>query len=272
MTKKNEDIIKEHYKKYLKREPDDEGFAHYLRLMKNNSMNQKQLTKVFLNSPEYKRLNQKENYQKKHNLKEDFYGKSWVGQDNLWYEDMFSQTPLLRIDWANFIKSKENIKNILEIGCGTGVYPIKFKELFHKKEYTGIDISESAIEHCKSNSNFDFQCGDYLQMNIPKKFDLVFSNAVIDHVYDMDLFLSKIVNNCKKYAYISAYLGYYPNLEKHEMNYVKNEGYYLNKLSIPQAKKTLLANGLSENEFVIRSIKGGLKDIELQTIIEIHRI
>jgi len=93
----------------------------------------------------------------------------------------------------------------LEIGCGTGIYPINFRELFSDKSYSGINISESAIEHCKLHSNFDFYCGDYLQMNIEKKFDLVFSNAVIDHVYDIDLFLSKIIKSCKKHAYISAY-------------------------------------------------------------------
>lgn len=267
-----QNLLKNYYQKYLGREPDEIGFSHYMRLLKKGEVNENTLRDIFLKSDEYKRRKQKEFYEKKYNLDEEFYGKVWIGQDDLWYQDMFTHTPLLHIDCMNFIKSKEKIKNVLEIGCGTGVYPINFKELFYQKDYTGIDISESAINHCKTHSNFNFQCGNYLQMNIDKKFDLVFSNAVIDHVYDIDLFLSKIISNCKKYAYISAYWGYYPNLEKHEMKYIKNEGYYLNKLSPSQIKKTLLANGLSENEFVIRSQKGGHKDIELETVIEIHRI
>ena len=63
--------------------------------------------------------------------------------------ELFSEEipPKLQID------AREKIKQILEIGCGTGVYPIKLKELFSDIEYTGTDISETAIKQCKKNNS-----------------------------------------------------------------------------------------------------------------------
>ena len=58
--------------------------------------------------------------------------------------------------------------------------------------YTGLDFSESGIDYCKQNSDFEFIAGDFIKMDLSGKYDLVFSHAVIDHVYDPDLFLEKI--------------------------------------------------------------------------------
>ncbi len=84
--------------------------------------------------------------------------------------------------------------------------------------YTGTDISKDAIEFCKKNSSFNFIQGDFIKMELPQKYDLIYSHAVVDHVYDIDAFIEKIVKNCLKYAYINSYRGYFPELLKHKMN------------------------------------------------------
>lgn len=109
-------------------------------------------------------------------------------------------------------------------------------------------------------------------MQFNEKFDLVFSHSVIDHVYDIDLFLSKVVDISTKYVYISAYYGYFPNLSKHEMKYHEADGYFLNCLSIPKIKEILLNKGLNENEFKIRPQMTSHKDIVVGTVIEIERL
>ena len=271
MTKKYEDIIKEHYKKYLKRDPDNEGLLYFLKLMKDNKLNQKQLTEIFLDSLEYKRLKKREYYEERYDIKKEFYGKTWVGQDDIWYSEIFDQVPLIHSSFLNYLKEKKEIKTVLEIGCGNGIYPSRYKSNFLNMDYTGIDISESAIELCKEKSDFNFICGDILKINLGKKFDLVFSHAVVDHVYDINLFFTKIVSLSKKYAYVSAYNGFFPDLAKHEMKYFKNEGYYLNKLSVKEIKDTLIRNGLYEKEFKIELIKTGHSNIPEGTIIKISR-
>ena len=123
---------------------------------------------------------------------------------------------------------------ILEVGCGAGYYPINLKELFVGKEYVGIDISETAIEFCKSRSPFNFICTDFLKKNIDRKFDLIFSHALIDHVYDIDLFIEKIIKSSNRFVYVTAYRGYFPDLEKHVMRRNNLEGTYYNDVSIKQ--------------------------------------
>ena len=201
------------------------------------------------------------------------YGKTWKDRDNEWYSALFDGTPLVHENFIEFLKGKKDIKTVLEVGCGTGIYPIKFNNLFYNAKYTGVDISEKAIAYCKKNSQFEFICGDFLKVQLHQNFDLVFSHAVIDHVYDIDLFLSKLVKASNKYVYVSSYRGYFPDLNKHRMNWRDDDGCYYNDLSVSQIRKILLENGLSEEEFVTRPQKSGQKNkqLELETVIEINK-
>ena len=140
-------------------------------------------------------------------------------------------------------------------------------------QYTGMDISQTAIDHCKKNSEFKFICGDFIKMDIVERYDLVYSHAVVDHVYDIDAFISKIAKITKKYAYINSYRGYFPDMKKHKMTWDGHNGCYFNDLSIQQTKENLLKSGLSEDEFVIRSQESGQqgKNVNVQTVIEITK-
>jgi len=110
-------------------------------------------------------------------------------------------------------------------------------------------------------------------MEIHKQYDLVFSLYVIDHVYDIDKFLTKILKVCKKYAYIHSYRGYFPELKKHKQNWSNDEGCYYNDISIQQTKKFLINHGLKESEFTIRPQESGSfdKNDKIQMVIEIEK-
>jgi SAM-dependent methyltransferase len=200
------------------------------------------------------------------------YGKSWT-KDNQWYNEIHNSNPLVHKDFVRYLKEKNDVKTVLEIGCGTGIYPIQMKELFAGIQYTGMDISQTAIDYCKKNSQQEFICGDFIKMDMAKKYDLVFSHAVVDHVYDIDIFISKIAKITKKYAYINSYRGYFPDLNKHKMTWDGHDGCYYNDLSIQQTRENLLKSGLAEDEFVIRSQESGQqgKNVNLQTVIEITK-
>ena len=191
-----------------------------------------------------------------------------------WYTQIHEANYLLHEDFIRYLKSKKDVKTVLEVGCGTGVYPIRNKELFSQIDYTGTDISETAIEYCKKNSSFNFICGDFIKNDIGDTFDLVYSHAVIDHVYDIDTFVKKIVNLSKKYAYINSYRGYFPDMEEHKMNWSNKDGCYYNDVSVKHIKKILLEIGLQENEFVIRAQKSGQteKNLDTQMVVEITKI
>jgi len=205
------------------------------------------------------------------------YGKTWQEKEgdeqNDWYNIMHESHKIQHQDFIQYLKTRKNLETVLEVGCGTGVYPIKLKELFSNIKYTGIDISETAIKQCKKNSSFEFLVGDFIKLNISKKFDLVYSHAVVDHVYDMDAFVAKIVDVTKKYAYITAYRGFFPDLKKHKMNWNDTDGSYYNDFSIIQIKKKFKEIGLNENEFDIKSLKVDNKNenADYQIVIEIEK-
>ncbi len=103
-------------------------------------------------------------------LKKTSYGEIWKEQSGNeevdFYNILYKNRPLLHKNFVDFIKNRNDIKSVLEVGCGTGIYPIKFKDLFTNMKYTGIDFSLSAVEYCQKNSNFDFITGDFIKMNL----------------------------------------------------------------------------------------------------------
>lgn len=201
------------------------------------------------------------------------YGEAWPGKDNEWYTKIHNENYLLHKNFVEYLKNKKDIHDVLEIGCGTGIYPIENKKLFENMHYAGIDISTSAVEYCKNNSNFEFICGDFIKMDFDRKFDLVYTHAVVDHVYDINQFVSKIVDATKKYAYINSYRGYFPKLLTHKMNWDGYHACYFNDISINEIKNVLIQKGLDESEFLIRSQESGQKDqnVNNQMVIEITK-
>jgi len=204
------------------------------------------------------------------------YGTTWqqrTGKEQSnWYERMHNSCIPMHEDFIKYLKEFP-INTILEIGCGTGYYPIKLKEIFAERKYTGIDISQTAIEYCKTQSNFEFICTDFLKNNLNRKFDLVYSHAVIDHVYDIELFIENIVKLSRKNAYITSYRGYFPDLKKHKMNWNDSEGSYYNDISAKMVTQKLRDLGLEDDEFSIDSIKVASEgsDDDFQTIIKINK-
>ena len=55
-------LLAEYYKKYLNREPDKEGFSHYLSLLERGELNEEKLTNEFINCPEYKIIQQNQEF------------------------------------------------------------------------------------------------------------------------------------------------------------------------------------------------------------------
>ena len=95
-------------------------------------------------------------------LKHRIFGKSsygnqdWMKADYQWYDKIHDSNYLLHQNFMEyFSKIKSNIKTVLEVGCGTGVYPIRENEMFRGLEYTGIDFSSKNFNKL-CDSSFDF--------------------------------------------------------------------------------------------------------------------
>ncbi len=80
----------------------------------------------------------------------------------------------------------ENIKSILDIGCGEGQLTLLFARLYPEARVVGIDRDEKAIDAARHASwglpNVSFEVGD-IQEALPKgPFDLIYESIVLFHV------------------------------------------------------------------------------------------
>lgn len=90
-------------------------------------------------------------------------------------------------DWISW--SEENLspknKNVVDIGCGGGIYTSAFVEM-GAKSVVGIDKSKQYIEDNKEEykaANLSFSVGDALQTDLKGKCaDIVFERALVHHL------------------------------------------------------------------------------------------
>lgn len=98
---------------------------------------------------------------------------------------------------------KKNLKSVLDIGCANA---IKLMNLIYPvcQEVYGID-QRSIIDYCKKRYKLiSFYSDDieYSKLNLNKKFDLIISADVIEHLSNPNNLLSYIKKFCHKNTYI----------------------------------------------------------------------
>ena len=84
-----------------------------------------------------------------------------------------------------------NYKNLIEFGCGRGDILRAFKKF--NLDVTGLDVSEEA-KTINNDLDIIIAKADGKKFNIEKKFDVIFSKSLIEHLEDPIQFLI----NCKK--------------------------------------------------------------------------
>lgn len=99
--------------------------------------------------------------------------------------------------------SKFEPKSILEIGCGSGRFTRILSTSTKFEKYLAIDISQEQIDNSKkyiNNKKIDFQCIKIQDLDINKKFDLVFSSEVLMHINfnDINSVIKKMVSHANK--------------------------------------------------------------------------
>lgn len=106
--------------------------------------------------------------------------------------------------YARRIIIKYRLKTILDVGCGIGLklkktmFPFVSQHKINNKDIVGIDNSNSNIEICKS-LGFGLWYIDDIEnpkLNLRKKFDLIISADVIEHLFDPDKLLEYIKRHC----------------------------------------------------------------------------
>lgn len=108
-------------------------------------------------------------------------------------------------DILNEFVSKNNIKSVIELGCGDG-NQLKY---FQFPTYIGIDISSDAIEICKKSFQNDKSKSFILDSELSnQRAELAISLDVLYHLIEVDIYnnyLAKIFNLSDKYVILYAY-------------------------------------------------------------------
>jgi len=134
--------------------------------------------------------------------------------------------------------SKLKIKTILEIGCGSGRFTKILSDSIKFEKYFAIDISQDQINNAKefvNNEKIEFECKKVQDLDIFKKFDLVFSSEALMHINfsDIDSVIKKMIELANKKIItvdwydpkkIGSELGGYCFLHNYKELYKKNGG------------------------------------------------
>ena len=92
----------------------------------------------------------------------------------------------------NMIKSKENLR-ILDVGCGNGENTIKIKKVCPNSDVVGIDFTNEFLKNAK-NLGIKIKITNIEKDRFPftdNYFDIIVSNMVIEHIDDLDHFISE---------------------------------------------------------------------------------
>ncbi len=105
--------------------------------------------------------------------------------------------------WSILESTIPHIDNVIDVGCGD----LAFMEGRHVENYTGIDISETIIEHNKQDHpewNFICSSADTFIPNLHG--EVVFCHDILFHIID-DTMYNNILKNLTKYSdkYISIF-------------------------------------------------------------------
>ena len=106
------------------------------------------------------------------------------------YYDYESSIEIKNIPFARkaLLYKKELInKSILEVGCGQGSFLISVSKSYNTKKLTGLDVSLPSTRISQLFPNIDFIETDITEFTLNDKYDIVYSNHVLEHMAPMDL-------------------------------------------------------------------------------------
>jgi len=204
-----ESHVRDCYLKYLKREPDHDGFVNYVNALESGIITKNELENEFLNSKEYNLLSKiQPTISPKNNLSdEEWMKKDWnkraesdakffiltvkdQKEEKFWESGKNDCEKILdrnssRFEWICKGKNPKELR-VLDIGCGIGRILIPMASIF--KEAIGVDVSKKMIalskEYVKKipNCHTYENSGSDLSLFEDDYFDFCYSYIVFQHI------------------------------------------------------------------------------------------
>tara|TARA_B110000003_G_C16651770_1_gene534498 strand:- start:1185 stop:2060 length:876 start_codon:yes stop_codon:yes gene_type:complete len=171
--------------------PDLEKFSNYINISASDLVEAYKIESHYHNliKNEMDRTKRKEMYSEMYLKAHQIYNRNSVYMNS----ELFSRKALL------FKKELEG-KSILDVGCGKGAFLNTIKKSFKVKDLVGIDVSLPEKNKLNEMSGIEFIKDDVTSFDLKRKFDVVYSNHVIEHMSNQDfpIHLESIVKHLKK--------------------------------------------------------------------------
>ncbi len=144
----------------------------------------------------------------------------------------------------NLLKNVPKDSKILDIGCSSGILLKDLEFLGFKKENLfGIDISEIAIENCKTNGILNTFVMDAQNITISDKFDIIIASDCLEHLQDDH----KAIKNWKSllkiggimFVFVPAFHSLWSNHDEVNMHYRRYTNEELRQVLKPENLKIL---------------------------------
>ncbi len=153
-----------------------------------------------------------------------YYNKHVSGQLN------YSVPQLLRQAVGKYITDATKTLNVLDLGCGTGLCGIYFRDLANF--LIGVDLSSQMLAQARMLGAYDGLCRANILDTIPgynlKVFDLVIAADVFVYIGDLSLVFKYIVSALRAPSKIAFTI---ENLKDEQQNYVlQNSGRYAHSI------------------------------------------
>ena len=125
-----------------------------------------------------------------------------------WVDKNFRQTMFLRFEETLKNTAKDEIKSVLDVGCGPGRYIVEF--LLQGKDVTGLDMAEGMIgiakqvsEKVEFTGNLDFIVSDYMSAKFDRQYDAACLMGFFDYIEHPEEIVNKLKEDVSKEFYMS---------------------------------------------------------------------
>lgn len=113
------------------------------------------------------------------------------------------------------------VHSVLDAGCGNGANLEAIQSQLGITDVTGIDLSQNALAIARRRVAGEFKVVDLETEQLDRKFDLILTSQVIEHVVDDNGFLAKLRSMCGRYVIVATMQGRMRKSEAH-IGHVRN--------------------------------------------------
>ncbi len=161
------------------------------------------------------------------------------------------------VKWLNSIAPVETHPNVLDLGCGPGLYADRLNSLGY--QVTGIDFSKRSIEYAKkTNKNNEYIYMNYLEIEYENQFDLImiiYCDFAVLKPTDRKKLLKKIYKALKpggKFIFdVFTSVYYKDKYEQTSWAYIEKNGFFNKEPHLCLEAHHIYENNVRLNQYLI---------------------